>query len=468
MRDARPFLIFLLAFLAYAHFTQQESHNVQQYTRLALTVSMLDGQLGIDRYALANPRADMSYFRGHYYSDKLPGLSLLALPTVAATRTVLGLLGRPTDMLDDGAFVIYTIAATLGTTAIFGALAAVACFSVARRLGASESRATVAAFILCLGTPFFGWSTTLFAHVAAGAMLILAFWAALAIRGRQTAGWPELGFGVLLGLALVVEAAIAPAIVLIGVFALLERRIRVMRWLAVGLGGAIGLLPFLVYNWLAFGSPLELGYSHVVGFEGMQEGFFGIRLPDPAAANALLFGLHRGLIPLSPILLFVPVGLVSMWKKGLKGPMLLVTAAALIGFAINAGYFYWNGGYSTGPRHLVAILPLIAVALAFVDLPTTADKVVAGALTTISLLFSVMCAETSMFAPHDYLVPIRDFVLPKFIDPAQLIHATPIIVLWSGFVWLLMQPAGAVSLSAPPRTASPSARRALRSTESGN
>jgi 4-amino-4-deoxy-L-arabinose transferase-like glycosyltransferase len=468
MRDARPFLIFLLAFLAFAHFTQPETHNVQQYTRLALTVSILEGHIDIDRYARAYPRADLSYFKDHYYADKVPGLSLLALPSVAGTRMVLGLLGRPTDMLDGGAFVTYTIAATLGTVAILGALAVVACFGVARRLGASENRASVATFILCLGTPFFGWSTTLFAHVPAGAMLILSLWAALALRERQTAGWPELGFGVLLGLALVIEVAIAPAIVLIGVLALLQRRVRVMRWLAVGLGGAIGLLPLLVNNWLAFGSPLDLGYSHVVGFEGMQEGFFGIRPPDLAVANALLFGFQRGLIPLSPILLFVPVGLIAMWKKGLKGPMLVITVAALVGWAINAGYFYWHGGYSTGPRHLVAILPLIAVSLAFVDLPTTTDKMVATALTTVSLVFSVMCAEVSMFAPADYLVTIRDFVLAKFIDPLELLHATPIIVLWSGFIWLLMQPAGAISLSARPRTASPSGRRAHRSAGSGS
>jgi hypothetical protein len=146
----------------------------------------------------------------------------------------------------------------------------------------------------------------------------------------------------------------------------------------------------------------------------------------------------------------------------------VIAAAALIGWAINAGYFYWHGGYSTGPRHLVAILPLIAVSLAFVDLPTTTDKIVAAALTTVSLVFSVMCAEVSMFAPTDYLVAIRDFVLPKFIDPLELLHATPIIVLWSGFIWLLMQPAGAISLSARPRTASPSGRRAHRSAGSGS
>jgi len=462
MRDARPFVIFLLAFLAFAHFCQQEMGNVQQYTRLALSMSLIEGHVDIDRYGQANPRADLAFVDGHYYADKVPGLSLVAVPTMAATRLVLGLLGRSTDLLDDTAFPIYTIVAILTTTALFGALAAAACYNVARRLGASERRATAAALILALGTPFFGWSTTFFAHVPAGAMLIVSLWAALAIRGRQTAGWPELGFGVLLGVALVIELAIAPVIVLIGVFALLERRIEVKRWLTVGLGGLIGLTPLLIYNWLAFGGPLELGYSHVVGFEGMQEGLFGIRPPNLAHGNALLFGMQRGLIPLAPILLFVPVGLATLWKRGAKGAVALIASAALIGFLINAGYYYWHGGYATGPRHLVAYLPLIAVGLAFVQLPTMTDKVVFGALATMSLIFSVMCAEVTMFAPNDYFVPIRDLILPRFLDPAELIHATPIIVIWSGFVWLLLQPAGKLSLSALPQRASASARRAPR------
>jgi hypothetical protein len=464
MKDARPFVIFLLAFLAFAHFCQQEMGNVQQYTRLALSVSIIEGHVDIDRYALANPRADLSYVDGHFYADKAPGLSLLAVPTVAVTRTVLGLLGRPTDLLDDSAFYVYTVAVILSTTALLGALGVAASYNVARRLGASERRATAAAFILGLGTPFFGWATTFFGHVPAGTMLIAAFWAALVLRqsGRQTAGWPELGFGLLLGLGLVVEVSIAPAMFLIGVFALLDRRIHVPRWLAVGIGGVLGLVPLLVYNWLAFGSPLEVSYSHVVGFEGMKEGFFGINTPDLAAANALLFGMNRGLIPLAPILLFVPVGLIALWKRGPRGAVALMAGIGALGFAMNAGYYYWNGGYATGPRHLVAYLPMVVVALAFVDLPTLTDKIVAGALTTASLLFSVMCAEVTMFAPNDYLVPIRDLILPRLANPAELIHATPIIVLWSGFVWLLMQPAGKLSLSALPRKASASAHPAHR------
>src|SRR5690606_36582379 len=151
-RDARPFVIFLLAFLAFAHFCQQEMGNVQQYTRLALSMALIEGHVDIDRYGQANPRADLAFVDGHYYADKVPGLSLVAVPAIAATRLVLGLLGRPTDLLEPSAFAVYTVVAILTTTALFGALAAAACYNVARRLGASERRATAAAFILALGT----------------------------------------------------------------------------------------------------------------------------------------------------------------------------------------------------------------------------------------------------------------------------------------------------------------------------
>jgi hypothetical protein len=40
-----------------------------------------DGSLTIDKYRLHTP--DMAFFDGHYYSDKAPGLSLMAAPFVA-------------------------------------------------------------------------------------------------------------------------------------------------------------------------------------------------------------------------------------------------------------------------------------------------------------------------------------------------------------------------------------------------
>jgi hypothetical protein len=126
-----------------------------------------------------------------------------------------------------------------------------------------------------------------------------------------------LGLGMLLGFTLVVDLTAAPACLLAGVLtlALASRRgtaavLRITLFLL--LGGFLGLLPLLVYDQLAFGSPFTLGYSTVVGFEGMQQGFFGIGWPKPRVLVSILFGRYRGLLPLSPVLVLVPVGLYAM------------------------------------------------------------------------------------------------------------------------------------------------------------
>src|SRR4029453_11239442 len=57
----------------------------QDITRLALTESLaLDGSLRIDRWQEEPP--DKAVYRGHYYSDKAPLLSFMALPPFVGFR----------------------------------------------------------------------------------------------------------------------------------------------------------------------------------------------------------------------------------------------------------------------------------------------------------------------------------------------------------------------------------------------
>jgi len=76
----RPLLLFLLVFLCYSyffHFIGRESWNVS--SRLNLTYALAEyGTFRIDPYH--SNTGDKVFFRGHYYSDKAPGLSLLAVP----------------------------------------------------------------------------------------------------------------------------------------------------------------------------------------------------------------------------------------------------------------------------------------------------------------------------------------------------------------------------------------------------
>jgi hypothetical protein len=208
----------------------------------------------------------------------------------------------------------------------------------------------------------------------------------------------------------------------------------------LALGGVLGLLPLLVYDQLAFGSPFTLGYSKVVGFGGMQQGFFGITWPHPSILVELLFGLYRGLLPLSPVLVLVPVGLYVMWRE----PNTRIAAGAILFvlcsfFWINASYYYWNGGWSTGPRHLVPMLPLCCLALAFAWPRAFWARTVALVLLAASLVLSLICAVAGMFAPSDFSNPLIDFLLPRFLTPVKLLRSLPIVLVWIAFGLLFLR-----------------------------
>src|SRR5689334_14222237 len=86
-----PFVhLFFLCLVAYSLVYRIESVNVA--SRLALTLSIeRAGTVTIDD--LADVTSDKAKLSGHYYSDKAPGMSLLALPAVTAADRLLSWIG---------------------------------------------------------------------------------------------------------------------------------------------------------------------------------------------------------------------------------------------------------------------------------------------------------------------------------------------------------------------------------------
>ena len=446
MRHLKAGIIFLLMMLTFVNYIQQDVFNPQQITRLALTLAITEGKLTIDDYAALT--VDRAEFDGHAYADKPPGLSLLAVPAVWLTRQ---LLGAPTGVLDQQHFASAMLASILSTVALLASLAAAALYLLCRRLGVSDGAALFASCALALATPFLGWSTTFFAHSATGSVLLLAL--SLAAWGRQKPKWWIASFlGLLLGLLLTIDLVSAPAAAAVGLFYLSGRWSAVWARLAGAvMGGIAGLLPLLVYNAAAFGSPLTLGYSRVVGFEGMKEGLFGLTWPNPAVAAELLFGLYRGLLPLSPVLLLLPLGWVRMWREPSLRPLALVTLAIVAAFLlINASYHYWDGGSSTGPRHLVGMLPAAGLVLAYAWPAGTMARVVALGLLAVSILFSAACASLYMFADVRFPAPLFDPILPTLFSEGYWPRMLYVLIPVAGFVLLARLREQAVSPTGGP------------------
>src|SRR5438477_13195643 len=83
-------LLFTLLFFCYASVHQRPGWN--QNSRLDLLHALfVDGTLRIDAYH--GNTGDKSYQDGHYYSDKAPGIVILASPAFAISMAALSLSG---------------------------------------------------------------------------------------------------------------------------------------------------------------------------------------------------------------------------------------------------------------------------------------------------------------------------------------------------------------------------------------
>jgi hypothetical protein len=448
-----PWLVFLLSLTALFVIAPQKSISDEAMTRMALAISIVDsGRLDIDRFA--SQTGDKAHFNGHVYADKVPGQSFLLVPIVALDKALRHAAGLSTDGNDNAVRADYNAKAILLLNCVISAFAAMVGYRVLLRLGADEAAALFATFAMVLATPFFGWTTALFAHTLTASFLLFAFALIMFRFDGERSPRPRrdaLLLGLLSGYTCVVDLTAVPALAGLAVFALarLGRRAWPAALPPLALGGIVGLLPLLVYDQLAFGSPLHLGYAHTE-FPGMSQGFFGVGWPKFAVLWELLFGFHRGLLPLSPILLLVPVGLLRLWRlPGGRGPALVIAFVILTYFWINAGYFYWDGGWSTGPRQLVPMLALASLTLAFAWPARFTARIVVLALLVVSLAMSLAAPAAGMFAPNSIPNEITGWILPKLVaQPRQILRGLLELPIWALFALFWVR--AAVALPAKP------------------
>ncbi len=434
-------VIGVLTFLSLLFYTPH-SESSQVITRMGLTLAIVEqGSLTIDR--VAEDTVDKALVDGHYYADKAPGLSLLAIPPVWIVKVVRDILGIEGDSTDEAIFLFYSQVGTLVVVGLPAAIAASIAFLLALSLGASQRGAVFGTLAISIGSPFCFWSTTFFAHSLVGSLLIFVL--ALSMNWERWDFWRGLAIGLLVGLTVVVEFVGGFALLVAGVVLLVtvwRPTIPGHLRFAVGVivGTAIGVVPLFVYNYLAFGSPFQLGYASVVGFEGMKSGFFGVGLPNPITIAELFVGGYRGILPYVPVLVLVPFGLMVMFRRPENRPtvnVIIAVASTLI--LINAGYYYWDGGWSTGPRHIMPMLPLLGLALAFALPARRWARAVALLLVAVGLLMTAVVSSTWIFA-NDYIKwPLLDIYLKELLEPRTWLNMSLMIAAWIGFVLLYLR-----------------------------
>lgn len=410
-------------FVSYAYFYQAGGWS--QNSRFAMIRAVLERHtLQIDAYRLHT--GDLALWEGHYYTDKAPGASLLALGPVAVARGIDRLVGVDPEGFPGIAWTSYV--AAVATSGLFTVVAALAIFWVARRWGSSRRAALFATTAYGVATPAWCYATLFMGHALTAGCLMLAFAAASGI-GDDATGRPYLRawtVGLACGWAVVTEFPAAVPILLIVGFALLTARDALPNRLAgitlrIIAGGAIPAAVLLGYNTVSFGSPFHLAYSSEVDprYGHMREGLFGITHPRWWVLRELLIGSYRGLLPLAPLMAITPLGLAAIARiQPRRRAVWVASGIALFYFLLNASYFYWEGGWAYGPRHVIPALPFLALGLGPLwDYGRTAGRILLAVGWLWGVGFTLVAVSTTPQPPAIVFThPVSELLWPAFRD----------------------------------------------------
>jgi len=346
-------------------------------TRLALLFAVADrGTFSIDGYHEDPPMEteDKAFFDGKHYSDKIFGVTLLALPAYWLGQRITGERIR----FHGAHFLVKAWAVALP-----GGIAAGLFFLLLARTGTPPRLAIAATAAAVFGTLWFGYGSVFFPYVPGIACALGALFLTLFPPARRLTIGNCLAVGFLLGYALLCDLLFAFTVFGIGVIWLMRlldqlgvagsrafaemagERSRLRETVILSVVFWVGvLIPvglFAAYCYSIFGR-VSLPYEYEVNErfrEGMSRGLMGATMPKAHALWFLTLHPFRGIFFWSPVVVAAlagcALGLRQYGKRWLLGALGLWCFVSYLVF--NAGYYMWWGGWGMGPRFLLPGLP---------------------------------------------------------------------------------------------------------------
>jgi len=361
--------VFLILLGSNAYFWHTRDWNTA--SRLMLTYALVDRGTVIIT-GLENQTGDKAKFQGEYYSDKLPGFSLLAAIPYAVSKLVFGIPSHPLREELARQYWAADYWVTLFTSGLVTACTGALLVYWSRCLGCGSGRAALLGLSYGLATPAFVYATLAYGHQVSAFALFTAFFL---LWKRWPRRRPVLIFiaGFLAAYAAVVDLYVGPVSAIMGFYLLAQciRRERRLDDLALfGIGAAVPTLILLGYNQLAFGSPIEMGYFHhaTQQFAEVHSSTNPLGLVAPESFGTrllqLLWGRNRGLTSYAPIVLLTLPGWLMLIGRRQFSVAAITFLVVLCVFLVNMFYPEWTGGWSTGPRLLVPLLPFAILPIA--------------------------------------------------------------------------------------------------------
>ena len=406
------FIIFLIALTFYGYFIKPLDGNIS--SRLGLVKAIVEEKrFAIDSYHEGELETiDKAYVNGHYYSDKAPAASLLGalvyLPVYALIRQPLS-----TEL-----FIMLVTALAIS---IPSAILAPLFYSLALRIVKEKWIALWITLCISLGTPIFVYAGAFYGHSLAAvlAFSIFLLWVEVRQFNAQVTPSRLLLSGLLIGFMVLTEyPTLIIALLLMGymIWVIRSRQIS-WDWKTVGwffAGGAIPLIMFMSYNWICFGSPLEVGYSNenLPEFQALHsEGIMGIGWPNPETLLYMTIHPMLGIFLQSPVLFVSIIGAISMlWQeRKWRIEFVVVALVILVYFLTISGLKIWWGGDAFAVRYVIPILPFFGIFMIFLSRKYHPLLIGVGLVS----FFNMLVASATTYQPFDRY--IRETLAQGFV-----------------------------------------------------
>jgi hypothetical protein len=395
----RTFLsVFFLFILLISSFYPDVWKNANTTSRALPIITFFEsGTFRIDKYHELT--VDKALVNGHYYTDKAPLPTYVVLPFFGFLKWV-GLIAPDAEGNLFGDHV-YLLGGFLTASLPFS-LVLLFLFNRIRKTSVGLSPVLLATFPF-IASFIFVFTGTFFPHIFSGASLLVSY---LCIRDKR-----YILAGLAGGMAFLSEYNLAVILFLWGVLILVNQR-NVKPFLGYATGILPSLLFLLVYNSIYSSSPFTFMYKHH-NFSELDTNY-GFILPGLDSIWGLSFSAYRGIFFYAPFLLAGLYIVVKKfregnWKKLLTGYLFLPFA---LYFLLIASYFGWWGGWTYGPRLLLAILLVVLYRMTEYLSVRPISKVFFNILSIAGLILIIPAKGTIAYsAPTGILNPFNELVI---------------------------------------------------------
>jgi hypothetical protein len=462
----KEFKIFLTFFFLYSFFIQWLGWNEE--SRFSLTKAITDERMfEIDNFY--NQTGDRSYYSGHYFSDKDPGLSFLAAPIykiwefvyrffpeqfkqkyAGDQNYVINVINKVSIYTPkDPGFFIFTsmILVTVFTSCVFSALSTVLIYKISRIFLENEKRRLLLTATYGLGTLTFPAALTFMGHATATFFTFLAFY--LLFKMKHEKKYDNKCFvlsGLLVGLGIITEDIVALVGVALYLYSYTINRRKTVFFLT---GLLISLLPLFLYNFSIFNTPFDstrayidrniyvsaypsesnstssekILKSAIFPYEEVERILRHLHFitspPNLYVVLKLLIDPYRGLLFYCPVLSLSFIGLFYMYKEyKIESLLILLTFVSfLILLSMRTN---WWGGYGFGNRYLQPTIPLLIIPLIYTF------KKADIRLILILILISIFLNFLGLQTPEDYVSDIHTMAMKKeYLDKQNTLESFP-------------------------------------------